>query len=233
MPCFRGHDKGFGHLHHYVTEGFLAQDLPFDYTLRVLPTLSPGLRTVQQRNATFDYLDMSKKGPNGSHCRILHTSGWTIPDLNKAYRELCVETDFMPDGCGSYYHLYLDWYEIVNALGSIAIRNRQNDTVQYRGNTYTLSVFQSFLYASYANYIAEYADYYMRLLDSIPDDLPSFGRYPGLRDNWKKKVRDYPLQPHGGYKLYSPADLDRIVRTGCESFVNQHPEIIGCLRLLT
>ena len=234
MPGFDGHDKGFGFLHYFVANDFLPQILPIDYTLEILPSLSDGFKDFQRQNAILDYLDMRKKGPNGSHFRIPHPSGWTLPNLDRAYRKLCIETGFDPAGCGAYFHLWLDYQEIKNYLAPIAKRDRQNNTVRYMGNTYELSVFQDFLYSSYAYSAATNAEYYERLLENLPDDLPSLGLWghPGLKIGWKETVRGYAQRPHGGYRLFSLHELDCIARTGCESFIEQHPEIIVKLKPL-
>ena len=231
MPDIVTHDKCFGHLHYYLSTGDFRGYLPGDYTSIIFSGLSEDLKTVLERNLTLDYVASSKKGIDGSHFRILHASGWTIPNLEKAYRELCEDTNCCPEGCGIFYHLYCDHYLITTELAPIAQRDRTDNTVGYKGKVYDLPEFQKFLYASYAENFAGCVDYYDRLLSQIPDTLPPFGRYPGLEDGWKNVVHHFAFEPHEGYKLFSPEDLNILARDACKLFVGQYPDIIERLKL--
>lgn len=225
MPGVKGHDEGACGLHGHITSNTFSVRME-EYAPSRLSIYPETFNQFRFRNFTLDFVNMSKKGLGGSHFRILHKSGWTIPDLVKAYQELVIDTNFSIDGCASFYHLFLDHYEITEKLGPIAKRDCEHSQVSYNDNTYDLKAFQTFLYASYANDQVGVADYYAELLNRMPDNLLPFGRYPGLRPNWKDTVRGYTSRPHDGHKLFTPEDMNLMVKEANERFVKQYPEIV-------
>lgn len=186
-----------------------------------------------------------KKGLGGTHYRnpMNRTEGWSWPDLDVAYQELCISIDEENKfrGYGAFFHLYIDCFFLSIYLPKSypRIRDKANgiDVVHFRGRAFETDVFKKeILYPSYAAHQRIHRTLMEECLLHMPDEFTPFGRFAGTKDGWKKTVRGYfdkysTICPDGPL-AFTPEELEMITEKAVDAFIAECPEIVDELRSL-
>ena len=186
-----------------------------------------------------------KKGLGGTHYRnpINRTDGWSWPDLDVAYQELCISIDEenVFRGYGAYFHLFVDYCYLGIYLPAEypRIRDEANsiDVVRFQGQTFETDVFKKeILYPSYAAHQRTHRAVMEECLLYMPDEFTPFGRFIGTKARWKETVRGYfdrysTIYPNGPL-AFTPERLEEFTKRAIDEFINVHPEIIEELQYL-
>ena len=186
-----------------------------------------------------------KKGIGGTHYRnpINRTDGWSWPDLDVTYQELCVNIgeENVFRGYGAYFHLFVDRCYLGEYLPAEypRIRDKANgiDIVHFQGQAFETDVFKKeILYPSYAAHQRAHRAVMEECLLHMPDEFTPFGRFTGTKARWKETVRGYfdrysTIYPKGPL-AFTPERLEEFTEKAVDEFINVHPEIIERLQLL-
>lgn len=186
-----------------------------------------------------------KKGIGGTHYRnpMNRTEGWSWPDLNVAYQELCIDIDEENKfrGYGAYFHLFVDnrYLGIYLPAEYPRIRDKANgiDIVLFQDQTFETDVFkEEILYPSYAAHQRTHRAVMEECLRHMPDEFTPLGRFVGTKARWKETVRGYfdrysTIYPNGPLAFTSER-LEEFTEKAVDEFINVHPEIIERLQLL-
>lgn len=186
-----------------------------------------------------------KKGLGGTHYRNPknRTSGWSWPDLDVAYRELCIDIgeENIFRGYGAYFHLFVDnrYLGIYLPAEYPRIRDKANgiDTVRFQDQVFETDVFkEEILYPSYAAHQRAHRAVMEECLRHMPDEFTPLGRFIGTKARWKETVRGYfnqysTIYPNGPLAFTSER-LEEFTEKAIDDFINVHPEIVEGLQYL-
>ena len=208
--------------------------------------LPPGWQKFAEGVVFVDNAVGGKKGIGGTHYRnpMKRTKGWSWPDLDVAYRELCISIDEENKfrRYGAFFHLYVDCLFLSVYLPESYPRTRDEangiDVVYFRGRAFETDVFkEEILYPSYAAHQRIDESKMEECLLHMPDEFTPFGRFAGTKDGWKETVRSYfdkhsTIYPDGPL-AFTPGKLEMITESAVDAFIAECPEIVDELRSLT
>lgn len=185
-----------------------------------------------------------KKGDLGNHFRSIfyRVRGWSPPDLETAYRELCIEIgeEDKARAYGAFFHLHLDniFYSKFLPDKWPRIRDENTDVVFVQDEAIDTKDFKKeVLYPAYAEHYRMYQSDMEELLEQMPDEFKPFSRFKGTGSGWKEEVRNYAnkhskLYPNGPL-AFTPEELETFTTQAVEEFIFDYPGVVAELRLLT
>lgn len=207
-------------------------------------TLSKKWREYFEGVVLVDNAIGDKKGVLSNHWRLIsyRVNGWSPPDLETAYRELCTEIgeEDKMRGYGAFSHLHLDNQFLGGDLPKEwpRIRDEGTDVVFVQGEAIETKVFKKeVLYPAYAEHYRMYQPDMEELLGQMPDEFKPFSRFKGTKPGWKKKVRNYAnkyskLYPDGPL-AFTPEELEGFASNAVGDFISRYPNIVAEMQLLT